>query len=587
MKWPFQGQLQAGRMPAPLSGADMPASSVEQIRNLCKTRGFVFPGSAAYGGLGSFWDYGPLGVELLNNIKQAWWQDVVYNRDDVEGLDAAILMSRKVWQHSGHEETFADPLVDNKASGKRPRLDHLLREQSVTVLRNLATWLLSYVGVGGDDDQDKDFIRDKYPEAVGYGEAGSQLWRALRGTVFSDLTPDEGLIREVLKFVYAEWKEYDFFPLDDRERDDIEACIEAFDGDPLDFDAPAPPINKLKLLRAFMLFTHLSHVSVSPTDLDLLAQGVAKSLLMLSPEKAADRLNHYGVIDPDTREPGDWTSPRLFNLMFVSHTGPVEAARGTKEELASRVYLRPETAQGIFLNFNHVQRSMARKLPFGIAQIGKAFRNEITPGNFIFRTREFEQMEIEFFIKPPQFAKDGEKTDDQWHEEWIEQRFEWWQSLGIDASRLRKREQTPDELAHYAKRTVDIEYLFPGSLGWGEIEGVANRTDYDLTAHSKDIPDEDLKRLKLEPNKDSVEKFDYFDPDAKARYIPWVIEPSAGATRAMLTVLCEAYDEELVKDPPEDAVQALRDEIPAVVKNARRQEAKGRRERTGRRQAQA
>ncbi|MCC6464152.1 MAG: glycine--tRNA ligase [Planctomycetes bacterium] len=377
----------------------MPARSIEQVRNLCKRRGFVFPGSAAYGGLGSFWDYGPLGVEMLNNVKKAWWRNVVYERDDVEGLDAAILMSRKVWQHSGHEATFSDPLVDCRACHARHRADHLT----------------------------------------------------------DDTCPKCG--------------------------------------------APA------------------------------------------------------------------LTGPRSFNLMFKSHVGPVEAAAGSEEEMASRVYLRPETAQGIFMNFAHVQRSLARKVPFGIAQVGKAFRNEITPGNFIFRTREFEQMEIEFFIKPPQFVQPGEKTDEQWHAEWVEQRYNWWLSLGVEEGRLRRRAQEAAELAHYSKATTDLEYLFP-DFGWGEVEGIANRTDYDLSAHSKDVPPEDLKRLKLETNADSVEKLDYFDPDAKARYVPWVIEPSAGATRAMLAFLCEAYHEELTKEPPAAEVDAIRAEIPAVVKNA-------------------
>ncbi|MBE7492441.1 MAG: glycine--tRNA ligase [Planctomycetes bacterium] len=377
----------------------MPARSIEQIRNLCKRRGFIFPGSAAYGGLGSFWDYGPLGVEMLNHIKRAWWRSTVYERDDMEGLDSAIITSRKVWQHSGHEATFSDPLVDCKKCRTRHRADHLT----------------------------------------------------------SNVCPKCGA--------------------------------------------------------------------------------------------------------------ADLTEPRRFNLMFQSHVGPVEASPGTEEELASRVYLRPETAQGIFMNFKHVQNSLRRKVPFGVAQIGKAFRNEITPGNFIFRTREFEQMEIEFFIKPPQFVKDGDKTDEQWHEEWISQRYNWWLSLGIDPSRLRKRAQDKAELAHYAKATTDLEYLFP-DFGWGEVEGIANRTDFDLSAHSRDVPEADLARLKLEKNSDSTETFDYFDPDAKARYIPWVIEPSAGVTRAMLAFLCEAYHEELVKEPTPAEVDPLKAEIDAVVKNA-------------------
>ncbi len=479
----------------------MPARSIEQVRNLCKRRGFVFPGSAAYGGLGSFWDYGPLGVEMLNNVKKAWWRDVVYKRDDVEGLDAAILMSRKVWQHSGHEATFSDPLVDNKRTNKRYRLDHLLRSQSVSVLRGLLHWIARIDG----DTADEDSL---------YQDLGEALHEVERGIGF-----------------------------DNSER--------------------ASPIPAHWAMRA------LAGGSLSPAGRDYLSDFCAKKVFLLEPEFRAAVLIRSEVVDPVSNEVGEWTEPRYFNLMFKTHVGPVDAMFDENEELRARAYLRPETAQGIFMNFAHIQRSLARKVPFGVAQVGKAFRNEITPGNFIFRTREFEQMEIEFFIKPPQFVRDGEKSDDQWHEEWIKQRYEWWLSLGVDESRLRKREQSADELAHYSKRTVDIEYLFP-EFGWGEVEGIANRTDYDLSAHSRDVPEEDLKRLKLEPNTDSVETFDYFDPDAKARYIPWVIEPSAGATRAMLTFLCEAYDEELVKQPDQAEVEAIKAEIPAVVKNAQK-----------------
>jgi glycyl-tRNA synthetase len=527
----------------------MPARSIEQIRNLSRRRGFVFPGSAAYGGLGSFWDYGPLGVELLNNIKQAWWNDVVYQRDDVEGLDAAILMSRKVWQHSGHEATFSDPLVDNKKTGKRYRLDHLLEQQSSETLSDLFRRVAKLLRQPEPLSLVAD-VQTTIPEVCALLVSPdveiriADAWQLPHRFEGASLIPElrrHARGGEALSISSRVMEKFSAALLEHTPSKAAGLAVLLTLQDALDARAPGSALEWNYMVAV------------------LFAQPVAQRILSASK-----------VRDPSTGEPGEWTEPRRFNLMFQSHVGPVSASPDTEEELASRVYLRPETAQGIFLNFNHVQRSMARKLPFGIAQIGKAFRNEITPGNFIFRTREFEQMEIEFFIKPPQFAQEGEKNDEQWHDEWIEQRFKWWQSLGIDASRLRKREQSPDELAHYAKRTVDIEYLFPGSLGWGEIEGVANRTDYDLTAHSKDIPEEDLKRLKLEPNKDSVEKFDYFDPDAKARYIPWVIEPSAGATRAMLTVLCEAYDEELVKEPPEADVQALRDEIPAVVKNAQK-----------------
>jgi glycyl-tRNA synthetase len=378
----------------------MAASSMEKIVSLCKRRGFIFANSEIYGGIGSTWDYGPLGVELKNNVMRAWWRSVVYDRDDMEGLDAAILMNRLVWKYSGHEATFSDPLVDCRECKTRSRADHLK-------------------------------------------------------------------------------------------------------------DGKCPNCGSTNL-----------------------------------------------------------TEPRAFLLMFKTNVGPVES----EENLA---YLRPETAQGIFVNFANVQQAMRRKLPFGIAQIGKAFRNEITPGNFTFRTREFEQMEIEYFCKPPQYLQPGEKTDEELHQEWVEQRFNWYVKLGLAPERLQKRQQTPEELAHYAKATIDIEYQFPGSLGFSELEGIANRQDYDLSAHSRDIPEEDLKRLKLEPNTHTTAKLDYFDDQwtdpatgkKGARYIPYVIEPSAGATRATLAFLCEAYNEELVSEPNEEALKPLREAIVAALKN--------------------
>jgi glycyl-tRNA synthetase len=378
----------------------MAAPSMEKIVSLSKRRGFIFANSEIYGGIGSTWDYGPLGIELKNNVMRAWWRSVVYDRDDMEGLDAAILMNRLVWRYSGHEATFSDPLVDCRECGKRSRADHLQ-------------------------------------------------------------------------------------------------------------DGKCP--------------------SCGSTNL---------------------------------------TEPRNFNLMFKTTVGPVES----DENIA---YLRPETAQGIFVNFNNVQQAMRRKLPFGIAQIGKAFRNEITPGNFTFRTREFEQMEIEFFCKPPQFLQPGEKNDEELHQEWVEQRFNWYVNLGLDPAKLMKREQAKEELAHYAKATVDIEYKFPGSLGFSELEGVANRQDYDLSAHSRDIPEEDLQRLKLTANPDSTGKLDYFDDQfvdpatgkKGARYIPYVIEPSAGATRATLAFLCEAYNEELVSEPKAEVLTPLREANAAALKS--------------------
>ncbi|NOZ85695.1 MAG: glycine--tRNA ligase [Deltaproteobacteria bacterium] len=333
----------------------MPAPDLNTIVSLCKRRGFLFQSSEIYGGLESTWDYGPLGVELKNNVKRDWWRANVYDRDDMEGLDAAILMKREVWLYSGHEKTFHDPLVDCKKCRKRFRADLL--------------------------------------------EPGT-------GTC-----PECG---------------------------------------------------------------------------------------------------------------GELTEPRQFNLMFRTHMGPVE-------EEGSRVYLRPETAQGIFVNYANVQTSMRRKLPFGIAQIGKAFRNEIVTGSFIFRTREFEQMEIEYFCKP------GE--DEKVHNQWVEQRMKWYLELGISSDRIRLYNVPKEDLAHYSKATVDIEYRYP--MGWSEIEGIANRTDFDLASHSKSPKDNEGKRKNRHSNVDLT----YFDPEKKEHFFPYVVEPSAGVDRIVLALLCEAYGE--------------------------------------------
>jgi glycyl-tRNA synthetase len=377
----------------------MPASSLESIVSLSKRRGFVFPSSAVYGGLGSTWDYGPLGVELKNNVKRAWWKSVVHDRDDMEGLDAAILMNRLVWKYSGHEATFSDPMTDCRACKARPRADHV-------------------------------FVAQKGRDPKGLAE--------------------------------------------------INAAIAA---------------KELKCPKC------------GSTDL---------------------------------------TEARPFNLMFKTTVGAVDT--GDDSGLA---YLRPETAQGIFVNFGNILDTMRRKLPFGVAQIGKAFRNEITPGNFTFRTREFEQMEIEYFVKP------GE--DEAAHQAWIDARTQWYVDLGLRRENLRQREQTKDELAHYAKRCVDLEYKFP--MGWSELEGIANRTDYDLGAHSRG-PN----------NPDSVEELRYYDLEQKKHIIPYVIEPSAGADRATLAFLCDAYDEALVKEPPAEDSAKLRDLVQSFAKSVEKRD---------------
>jgi glycyl-tRNA synthetase len=338
-------------------------SSLDPIISLAKRRGFVFQAGEIYGGSRSAWDYGPLGVELKENIKRQWWQSMVRGRDDVVGLDSSVILPRQVWEASGHVEVFSDPLVESLHTHKRYRADHLL---------------------------------EAYEEKHGH-----------------------------------------------------------------------PPVNGL-----------------------------------------AD------VKDPDTGQPGNWTEPQQFSGLLKTFLGPVDNQEGLH-------YLRPETAQGIFVNFNNVLTTSRKKPPFGIAQIGKSFRNEITPGNFIFRTREFEQMEMEFFVEPG--------TDEHWQEYWMETRMKWYTDLGIRPENLRFFEHPADKLSHYSKRTADIEYRF-GFQGseWGELEGVANRTDFDLSTHSKA----------------SGADLSYFNQATNERFTPYVIEPAAGLTRSLMAFLVDAYTED-------------------------------------------
>ncbi|MBA4185738.1 MAG: glycine--tRNA ligase [Acidobacteria bacterium] len=350
----------------------MSAPNIETIVSLSKRRGFVFPASEIYGGLGSSWDYGSLGVELANNVKQSWWRWLVHERDDIEGLDSSIIQNRQVWKYSGHETTFSDPLVDCRACKGRFRQDKLL-----------------------------------------------------------DVT-----------------------------------C-------PKEQSANA---------------------------------GSGKEC--------------------------DLTEPKQFNLMFKTTVGAVSA----EDDETALAYLRPETAQGIFINFANVLNTSRRKLPFGIAQIGKAFRNEVTPGNFIFRTREFEQMEMEYFCRPEDAARI--------HQEFIDEFQGWFHSLGISAANLKLYEQTKEELAHYAERTVDILYRFfperdEEEKQFDELMGIANRKDFDLKAHSKKPEDATGKRL----NADSTEDLSYFDEATKQRFYPYVIEPAVGVNRTLLAVLMDAYTE--------------------------------------------
>ena len=346
---------------------------MEKIINLAKGRGFIFPGSEIYGGLANTWDYGPLGVELKNNVKKAWWQKFVNESPYNTGVDCAILMNPKTWEASGHLGGFSDPLMDCRECHERFRADQ--------IIENFAK------------------------------ENGIELEK----------------------------------PVDAFSNDEMVSWIK-------EHSVPCPSCGK-----------------------------------------------------------HNFTDIRQFNLMFKTFQGVTEDAKNT-------VYLRPETAQGIFVNFKNVQRTTRKKMPFGIGQIGKSFRNEITPGNFTFRTREFEQMELEFFCKPG--------TDLEWFSYWRGFCRDWLMTLGIKEDNMRLRDHDPAELAFYSKGTTDIEYLFP--FGWGELWGIADRTDYDLGRH-QEVSGEDLT---------------YFDDETNERYLPYVIEPSLGADRVVLAFLCEAYDEE-------------------------------------------
>ncbi|OLE22357.1 MAG: glycine--tRNA ligase [Actinobacteria bacterium 13_1_20CM_3_71_11] len=340
----------------------MPVDRIDAVVSLAKRRGFVFPSSEIYGGTRSAWDYGPLGVELKDNIRRQWWRSMVQLRDDIVGIDSAVILARDVWVASGHIAEFVAPLTECQSCHKRFRADHL------------------------------------------------------------------------------------------------EEAYEAKHG--------RPP--------------------TSLTDLNC----------------------------PNCGNKGTFTEPKMFNGLMKTFLGPVESDEGLH-------YLRPETAQGIFVNYKNIETTARKKPPFGIAQVGKSFRNEITPGNFIFRTREFEQMEMEYFVEPG--------TDEQWHEYWLSERWNWYLDLGISADNLRFYEHPKEKLSHYSKRTVDIEYRFRfGGTEFSELEGIANRTNFDLSTHSKH----------------SGVDLSYFDPDKQERWVPFVIEPAAGLTRAVLAFLLEAYDED-------------------------------------------
>ena len=398
---------------------------MEKIVSLAKRKGFVFQSSEIYGGLNGCYDYGPLGVELLRNIKEAWWKEMTL-REDIEGLDASILMHPKTWEASGHVENFTDPMVDCKKCKSRYRVDILAEQISKKNLGKIV----------------KSIAPALYETANNNSELKSLL------SIESDSAED---------FTSALGKKSD---------------DESFSLQVINF-------------------------------------------ALVTPELAALALKE--IVCPNCGTKGEFTEARQFNLMFKTFIGPLE-------ESSNAIFIRPETAQGIYLNFLNVRESARQKLPFGIAQVGKAFRNEINTKNFLFRTREFEQMEMQFFVKP------GE--DEKWFDYWKDIRYNWFIRYGLKKDKMKFL--LPDKLAHYAKAAADIEYEFP--FGWGEIEGIHNRTDFDLKRHTEF----------------SGKKMEYYDEQTKERFIPYVIETSAGASRSFLAFLVDAYEEQELKKENSD-----------------------------------
>jgi glycyl-tRNA synthetase len=423
------------------------APLMEKITALCKRRGFIFQSSEIYGGIAGFWDYGPLGVELKRNIKNAWWEDMVTNRADVVGIETSIIMNPKVWEASGHVGGFSDPMRDCKKCKSRFRSDWLVRNAFIEV--------------------------DSVPERI------DDMWKIY--DVIEGKTP-------VAVFCQEQGREID------------------------DHKEGAKGALGAKRFK-WILVPRADGAIRNQNEVFCKADG-RFYFLWQSPEGHSDQIE----MCPNCG--GELTEARAFNLMFESHTGALQ-------DSTSKVYLRPETAQGIFVNFKNVVDSTRIKVPFGIAQIGKSFRNEINPRNYTFRSREFEQMEIEFFCHPDEA--------DQWYTYWRDLRHQWYINLGLKSDNLQLRNHEADELAHYARGCSDVEYLFPFADTHQELEGIANRTDYDLNAHAKA----------------SGKDLTYFDDQRKERFIPYVIEPSAGADRTTLAVLCEAYTVDESRPSPE------------------------------------
>ena len=477
---------------------------MEKIVSLCKRRGFIFQSSEIYGGINGFWDYGPLGAELKRNVKEYWWRSMTQNRDDVVGLEATIIMHPKVWEASGHTETFSDPMVDCLLSRKRYRVDQI---------EPLSGTIHHYFGALNSADYEKLFQTELEAEK---SSANPPDWVQSAASVASVSTYHKVdcllAIAEPAKSADLVVGELKTLGQSKRIR---QITLEAYS---VLIPAGKHPEYARKIARKYYA-----------------GRGIENPVLVGErTEEVKDSIRY----SPENG--GLLTEPRPFNLMFKTYVGPVESAENV-------AYLRPETAQAIFAQFKNVLDVSRQKVPFGICQIGKAFRNEINPRNFTFRSREFEQMELEYFIRPDEVAaKAGEAAkveepagDDvpqpswgwnQWHKYWVEERVKWYESIGLSREALELGWQKPEELAHYARATVDILYKFP--FGTQELEGIAARGDFDLSQHQKC----------------SGKSMEYFDEEAKAKYVPHVIEPSAGVDRLVLALVCQAYQEEEITD---------------------------------------
>jgi glycyl-tRNA synthetase len=451
---------------------------MEKIVSLCKRRGFIFQSSEIYGGLNGCWDYGPLGVELKRNLKNYWWRVMVHERDDVVGMDGSILMNRAVWKASGHEDTFTDPMVDSLLTGKRFRADQI-EPQKGTVYYYSGAFSVT---------------EDYWPALQEMGTA-SPLFKV----VTADL-PIPSPSKEPIRFKHEE-------PLDLLASEIVKS-----------FDAPAYELLKNKIYP--VVFLVLVPAGKPPESARKIAREFYQKRGLTRPVLIGERKEAINTDSPLSRlfdpESGALVSkPQSFNLMFKTFVGATE-------DESSLTYLRPETAQAIFVQFKNVLEVSRKKLPFGIAQIGKAFRNEINPRNFTFRSREFEQMELEYFCR----AEQGMGLLEYWKEE----RLKFYENIGVPRSRLHVLTVPDSERAFYSKGTYDIEYDFP--FGRQELEGVAYRTDYDLSQHQKA----------------SGKSLEYFDEETKQKFIPHVVEPSAGVDRSVLALICEAYSEDEAPD---------------------------------------